>query len=92
MPTADRIRGTLHLQLLANGTVAFVFIPGSGQMGTGNNSLLTKNADTAEEDLVRTWRFTSANAKSAIKELKLNGQVHREFDADAKMVAILFPK
>jgi len=88
MTAPDRIRGTLHLQLLANGTVAFVFMP--GQMGRGNNPLLAKNADTAEEDLVRTWGFTSTKAKSTIEELKLNGQVQRETDADAEMVAKLF--
>jgi len=68
MPTPDRIRGVLHLQLIENGTVAFVFMP--GHMGVGS---------------------TTNKAKATVDELKLNGQVEQEIDADAEMVAKLFP-
>jgi hypothetical protein len=89
MPTPDRIRGVLHLQLIENGTVAFVFMP--GHMGVGSNPLLAKNIEMAEEDLVRSWGFTTNKAKATVDELKLNGQVEQEIDADAEMVAKLFP-
>ena len=40
---------------------------------------------------MRTWGFTSKKAKLAIDEVKLNGFAEREIDADAGMVAKLFP-
>lgn len=89
MPTPNRIRGVLHLLLMMNGNVAFVFRPGN--VGAGSNPLLSKNFETAQEDLVRTWGFTSKKAKVAIDDLKLDGFAEREIDADAGMVAKLFP-
>ena len=89
MPTPNRIRGVLHLRLLMTGIVIFVFK--LGQVGAGSNPLLFKNLETAQEDLVRTWGFSSNKAKVAVDELKLNGFAEREIDADAGMVAKLFP-
>jgi hypothetical protein len=89
MPTPDRISGVLHLRQVMTGAVVFVFKPGN--VGAGSSPLLSKNIETAQEDLVRTWGFTSNKAKVAIEELKLNGFAEREIDVDAGMVARLFP-
>ena len=89
MPIPDRITGILHLQLLADRTVAFVFMPGQG---AGSSPLLAKNIETAEEDLVHTWGFAPNKAKATVDELEMNRQVQWEIDADAGMVAKLFPK
>ena len=89
MPKPNRIRGVLHLLLLIDGNVAFVFRPGTVE--AGSNPLLSTNFEAAQEDLVRTWGFPSKKAKEAIDELNLNGFAEREIDADAEMVAMLFP-
>ena len=89
MNIPDKVRGFLHLRLLPDATVSFVFMP--GQMGVGSRPLLSKNIETAEDDLVRTWGFTPGKARATIDELKQNVQVEREIDADRAMVAKLFP-
>ena len=89
MPTPDRVRGVLHLRQVMTDAVIFVFNP--GHVGAGSNPLLSKNIETAQEDLVSTWGFTSNKARVAVEELKLNGFVEREVDVDAGMVAKLLP-
>jgi hypothetical protein len=89
MRTRNRVRGVLHLLLMMNGDVAFVFRPGN--VGAGSTPLLSTNCEAAQQDLVRTWGFTSKKAKVAIDDLKLDGFAEREIDADAGMVANLFP-
>jgi hypothetical protein len=84
------IKGVLHLQLLTNGTVAFLFRP-DGNHGAGSSPFSAQNVDIAQEDLVRTWGFTPNKARITIEELKMSGHVHRDTDVDAAMVAKLFP-
>ena len=84
------IGGVLHLQLFANGTVAFIFTPGENY-GLGSSPLIAKSAETAQEDLVHSWGFTPNKARVTIDELKLSGHAERDADVDASMVAKLFP-
>jgi hypothetical protein len=88
---SERIQGVLHLQLVTNGTVEFMFTP-VGIHGAGSSPLSAQNVDIAREDLVRTWGFTPNKARVTIEELKMNGHVHRDTDVDAAMVAKLFPR
>jgi hypothetical protein len=74
---SERTNGKLHLDLISNGNVSFLFTPQQGA-GFADSPLLCKNVDMAEDDLVRTWNFTPNKAQAAIEELKLRKHVERD--------------
>jgi hypothetical protein len=82
------IEGTLHLTLLSNNTVQFVFMPNTG---SGNSRpLLAKNTGQAEYDLTHTWDFSPEKARAAIEELEKSRQVERRISIEEATVSFMF--
>jgi hypothetical protein len=62
--------GTLNARLLPNGTVETSFSP---KEGVAMRPMLAKNLDTAQWDLVRTYRLTPAEAAAFRARIERQG-------------------
>ena len=64
------VLGTLNARMLTNGTVETWFTP---KESTQLRPLLAKNLDTAEQDFIRTYGLTPAEAAAFRAELERAG-------------------
>lgn len=62
--------GALNARLFANGTVETCFTP---KEGAEMRPMLAKNLDTAEEDFIRTYGLTTAQAAAFRARIERDG-------------------
>jgi hypothetical protein len=81
------VRGTLHADLLPDGSVRELFIAAGG--GGNASPLLAKNSGTAQLDFCKTFRISESRAEALVSELDRAGHVEFECEIDATLASRL---